>query len=46
MFDDLGLTSCERLKIEAENAEYEVVKGGMGMIQRLRPAVVLDRRFR
>ena len=40
--EDLGLTSCRLLKIDAENAEMEVVKGGTKMISALKPNIILE----
>ena len=40
--DDLGLKSCKLLKIDAENAEMEVVKGSAKMISALKPNIILE----
>ena len=40
--DDLGLKKCCLIKIDAENAEYDVINGGLASIRRLRPAVILE----
>lgn len=40
--EDLGLTSCRLIKIDAENAEYNVIHGGLASIRRLRPALILE----
>jgi FkbM family methyltransferase len=40
--DELGLSSCKVMKIDAENAEYDVVQGALSMIRRLRPAIILE----
>lgn len=40
--NDLGLESCRLIKIDAENAEYDVIRGGLASIRRLRPALILE----
>jgi FkbM family methyltransferase len=40
--DELGLTSCRLVKIDAENAEYDVIQGGLASIRRLRPSLILE----
>jgi FkbM family methyltransferase len=40
--EDLDLTTCRLIKIDAENAEHDVVQGALGAIRRLRPAVIIE----
>lgn len=39
---ELGIEQCRLIKIDAENAEYEVIAGGLATIRRLRPALILE----
>jgi FkbM family methyltransferase len=40
--EQLSPAACRLIKIDAENAEYEVVQGALGVVRRLRPAVVIE----
>lgn len=40
--EEFGLTSCKLIKIDAENAEIDVVRGAMATIRRLRPSIVIE----
>jgi FkbM family methyltransferase len=39
---ELGLTGLRLMKIDAENAEYDVLMGSLETIRRLRPAIILE----
>lgn len=39
---ELGLTSLRLMKVDAENAEHEVLLGSLETIRKLRPAVILE----
>lgn len=40
--EDLGITSLQLIKIDAENAEYDVVQGSLQTLRRLRPSIILE----
>jgi FkbM family methyltransferase len=40
--EELALSSLRLMKIDAENAEYEVIQGALSTIRRLRPAIVIE----
>lgn len=42
VIDELGLKSCQLIKIDAENAEYDVVQGALRCIRHFRPALILE----
>jgi len=42
VMDDLALPSLRLMKIDAENAEYDVVQGSLQTIRRLRPSIILE----
>lgn len=39
---ELGLTSLRLVKIDAEDAEYEVVKGSLQTLRSMRPALIIE----
>lgn len=40
--EDLGLTSCRLIKIDAENAEYDVIRGCLDTLRRMRPSLIIE----
>ncbi|AAU92796.1 methyltransferase, FkbM family [Methylococcus capsulatus str. Bath] len=40
--DEFALASLRLMKIDAENAEYEVIQGALSTIRRLRPGIVIE----
>jgi FkbM family methyltransferase len=40
--EELGLTSLRLMKIDAEDAEYDVLMGSLDTIRKLRPAIILE----
>lgn len=42
VIEDLGLTSLQLIKIDAENAEYDVILGSLETLRRLRPSIILE----
>lgn len=42
VIEDLQVPSLRLMKIDAENAEFDVVQGSLGTIRALRPAIILE----
>lgn len=40
--EELGLADCHLVKIDAENSEYDVLRGSVRTIRRSRPALILE----
>lgn len=40
--DSLGLDRCDLLKLDVEGAELEALRGGLGLLEKCRPAVYME----